>query len=74
MATDYASTVEAADPYCLRAGEAKALLAGHPWRRFAVLGDSVASGVGDPIDGYAALFRGESLEGELRHPERSQQR
>src|SRR6266496_4857642 len=28
---------EAADPYCLRAGEADRLLAGHPWHRFAVI-------------------------------------
>ncbi len=44
---------EAADPYCLRAGEAEKLLAGHPWRRFAVLGDSIAEGAGEPAPGYA---------------------
>ncbi|MBM9509845.1 SGNH/GDSL hydrolase family protein [Actinacidiphila acididurans] len=43
---------EAADPYCLREGEAAALLAGHPWRRFAVLGDSIAEGLGEPAEGY----------------------
>jgi lysophospholipase L1-like esterase len=43
---------EAADPFCLREGEAERLLAGHPWRRFAVLGDSVAQGLGDPTPGY----------------------
>lgn len=43
---------EAADPYCLRAGEAERLLAGHPWTRLAVVGDSVAEGLGDPLDGY----------------------
>jgi lysophospholipase L1-like esterase len=43
---------EAADPFCLRPGEAARLLAGHPWRRFAVLGDSIAQGLGDPVDGY----------------------
>ena len=37
---------EAADPFCLRDGEAAGLLAGHPWRRFAVLGDSIAQGLG----------------------------
>lgn len=46
---------EAADPYCLNEGESAALLAGHPWRRFVVLGDSVAAGVGDPVDGYSPL-------------------
>jgi lysophospholipase L1-like esterase len=43
---------EAADPYCLRDGEADRLLAGHPWTRFAVLGDSIAEGLGDSYDGY----------------------
>jgi lysophospholipase L1-like esterase len=43
---------EAADPYCLREGEAARLLAGHPWTRFAVLGDSIAEGLGDPHPGY----------------------
>ena len=27
-------------------------LASAPWRRFAVLGDSIAEGIGDPADGY----------------------
>jgi lysophospholipase L1-like esterase len=43
---------EAADPFCLRTGEAARLVAGHPWRRFAVLGDSIAAGLGDPSEGY----------------------
>ena len=43
---------EAADPYCLREGEAERLLAGHPWTRFAALGDSIAEGLGDPAPGY----------------------
>ena len=51
----YADTRESADPYCLRDGEAAALLAGHPWRRFVVVGDSVAEGLGDPVDGYVNL-------------------
>lgn len=51
----YADMAEAADPYCLDPGEAARLLAGHPWRRFAVIGDSVASGVGDPVDGYVRM-------------------
>lgn len=40
------------DPYCLRPGEAATLIAGHPWHRFVVLGDSVASGPTEPVDGY----------------------
>lgn len=43
---------EAADPHCLRPGEGEALLRGAPWRRFAVLGDSLAEGLGDPLPGY----------------------
>lgn len=35
--------------------EAATLLAGHPWRRFVVLGDSIAEGVGDAVDGYPHL-------------------
>lgn len=46
---------EATDPYCLRPGEGAALLAGHPWRRFTALGDSVAEGVGEPVPGYRRL-------------------
>ncbi|HXR74042.1 SGNH/GDSL hydrolase family protein [Actinocrinis sp.] len=50
-----AGFAEAADPYCLRLGEARTLLAGHPWRRFAVLGDSIAEGVTEPVPGYRPL-------------------
>src|SRR3954465_7011562 len=55
MAPEYARTLESADPYCLRDGEAAELLSGHPWRRFAVLGDSVAEGLTEPVDGYHPL-------------------
>lgn len=43
---------EAADPHCLLPGEAVRLLRGTPWKRFAVLGDSLAEGLGDPLPGY----------------------
>ncbi|HWG63483.1 MAG TPA: SGNH/GDSL hydrolase family protein [Streptosporangiaceae bacterium] len=43
---------EAADPCCLRDGEADRILAGHPWAAFAVIGDSIAEGLGDPVPGY----------------------
>jgi lysophospholipase L1-like esterase len=43
---------EAADPYCLKEDEAGQRLEGHPWRRFAVVGDSIAEGIGDPWPGY----------------------
>jgi lysophospholipase L1-like esterase len=65
-ATDYAKTAEASDPSCLRAGEAAALLAGHPWRRFVVVGDSVALGIGDPVPGYRDLVWTDRIAAELR--------
>lgn len=58
--------VEAADPWCLRPGEAAALLAGHPWRRFVVIGDSVAEGLGDPVPGYSDLPWCDRIAAELR--------
>jgi lysophospholipase L1-like esterase len=57
---------EAADPYCLRAGEAETLLAGHPWRRFAVLGDSIAEGVADTVPGYSPMPFADRVAAELR--------
>jgi lysophospholipase L1-like esterase len=44
-----------ADPYLLADGEAARLLAGHPWQRFAVLGDSIAEGIGEALAGYPDL-------------------
>ncbi len=65
MTGDYAQTREAADPYCLDDGEAAALLAGHPWRRFAALGDSIAEGVCDPLPGYRPLPFADRVAAEL---------
>ncbi|MEV4414685.1 SGNH/GDSL hydrolase family protein [Catellatospora sp. NPDC049609] len=65
QAGGYAGMLEAADPWCLRPGEAAALLAGHPWRRFAVLGDSVAAGLGDPVPGYVELSWCDRIRAEL---------
>ncbi len=45
---------EADDPLLLAPDAATALLRDAPWRRFAVLGDSIAAGTGDPSPGYAA--------------------
>jgi lysophospholipase L1-like esterase len=45
--------IEWNDPYCLGPDEAATLLAGAPWRRVLVMGDSIAAGIGDPVDGYA---------------------
>ena len=36
----------------MREDEAARLLVGHPWRRFVVVGDSIAEGIGDPCPGY----------------------
>ena len=50
--------VEAQDPYVLSPSEQSELLAGHPWSRFVVIGDSVAMGMGDPTDGYVTATWG----------------
>ncbi|MFE9655116.1 SGNH/GDSL hydrolase family protein [Micromonospora sp. NPDC006431] len=57
---------EATDPWCLRPGEAAELLRGHPWRRFVVLGDSVAEGLCEPVDGYSDLQWADRIAAELR--------
>jgi lysophospholipase L1-like esterase len=46
---------EAGDPDVLSADRERELLAGAQWRRFAVIGDSVAEGVGEPVEGYEYL-------------------
>ncbi|WP_106400866.1 SGNH/GDSL hydrolase family protein [Actinocorallia populi] len=43
---------EETDPFCLAPEAAAALLAEAPWRRFAVIGDSLSAGTGDPSPGY----------------------
>jgi lysophospholipase L1-like esterase len=50
----------------LRPGESAVLLAGHPWRRFVVLGDSVAEGLCEPVDGYSELQWADRIAAELR--------
>src|SRR5215212_7529114 len=47
--------VELADPDVLTTAEEDALLRGAPWRRFVVLGDSVAEGLGDEVEGYESF-------------------
>src|SRR5262245_57316593 len=44
--------MERADPLVLSDEEAGAILDRTPWRRPAVIGDSVAEGIGDPVAGY----------------------
>ncbi|MFI0813029.1 SGNH/GDSL hydrolase family protein [Streptomyces echinatus] len=43
---------EATDPFCLDRTDAMTLLAGAPWSRYAVIGDSLSAGTGDPTPGY----------------------
>ncbi|MFG2052716.1 SGNH/GDSL hydrolase family protein [Micromonospora sp. NPDC048930] len=57
---------EATDPWCLREGESRELLRGHPWRRFVVLGDSVAEGMCEPVEGYPDLQWADRIAAELR--------
>ncbi|MGI8665175.1 MAG: SGNH/GDSL hydrolase family protein [Jatrophihabitans sp.] len=57
---------ELADPDCLAAGESATLLAGHPWRRFVVLGDSVANGPSFPVDGFCPLRWTDRVAAELQ--------
>ncbi len=66
MSTDYARTLEASDPHCLGDGEAERLLAGHPWRRFVALGDSITEGVTEPVAGYHPLPFADRVAAELR--------
>ena len=46
------AVLEDRDPHCLPDGELTALLAALPWHRLAVVGDSIAAGIGDPVPGY----------------------
>jgi lysophospholipase L1-like esterase len=57
---------ESTDPYCLAPGESETLLGGHPWRRFVVLGDSVAQGLCEPVEGYSDEQWADRIAAELR--------
>ncbi|WP_433662266.1 SGNH/GDSL hydrolase family protein [Nocardia sp. CA-128927] len=46
---------EETDPYCIDDASARDLLRGAPWRRFGLIGDSIAEGVGDASPGYRSL-------------------
>ncbi|MEU9992529.1 SGNH/GDSL hydrolase family protein [Streptomyces sp. NPDC048045] len=61
-----APLTEESDPFCLSASSAAALLAGAPWERFAVIGDSLSAGTGDPSPGYGASGWAERVAGVLR--------
>ena len=46
---------EATDPLCLAPERAAELLRDAPWRRFAVVGDSLSAGTGEQSPGYSPL-------------------
>jgi lysophospholipase L1-like esterase len=48
-------TTEESDPYCLSLDEAANLLGQAPWKRFGVMGDSLAEGLGQELQGYRPL-------------------
>ena len=57
---------EARDPYCIADAEVDRLLDGAPWRRFVLLGDSLAEGVGDESPGYRSSPWAERIAAALR--------
>lgn len=63
--TDNIVRTEADDPMLLPADEARRLLVGAPWQRYAVLGDSIAQGVGDPSPGYTSTAWADRVAGTL---------
>lgn len=48
--------------------DSRSLLAGAQWKRFAVLGDSLAEGVGEPTLGYLTLSWADRIAAELEVP------
>jgi lysophospholipase L1-like esterase len=65
-AVEVAYLVEATDPHCLTPVEIDQLLAGAPWGRLVILGDSVAAGVSDSVPGYRELSSSERIAEALR--------
>ncbi|MGW7792455.1 hypothetical protein ACWGKX_34015, partial [Streptomyces tricolor] len=57
---------EATDPFCLDQADAVAQLTGAPWGRYAVIGDSLSAGTGDPTPGYRDQGWSDRLAGILR--------
>ncbi|WP_328474529.1 SGNH/GDSL hydrolase family protein [Actinoplanes sp. NBC_00393] len=62
---------ETTDPDVLAPAQAARILAGAPWRRFGVFGDSLSLGVGDTTPGYDGLGWPARVERALRrvHPD-----
>ncbi|MEU5469323.1 SGNH/GDSL hydrolase family protein [Streptomyces lydicus] len=57
---------EATDPFCLDQADAVALLTGAPWGRYAVIGDRLSAGTGDPTPGYQDQGWSDRVAGVLR--------
>ncbi|WP_433527724.1 hypothetical protein ACQPZ2_34430 [Nocardia pseudovaccinii] len=57
---------EATDPFCLDQADAVALLTEAPWGRYAVVGDSLSAGTGDPTPGYKNQGWSDRVAGVLR--------
>jgi lysophospholipase L1-like esterase len=55
MAADVGHLRETSDPYCRWPAGSATLMRSAPWRRLVVLGDSVAAGIREPLDGYRDL-------------------
>src|SRR5690606_6646189 len=55
MTTSPPPRTEESDPFRLPPARAAELLAGAPWRRFAVIGDSLSAGTGHSRPGYTTL-------------------
>ncbi|WP_020104869.1 SGNH/GDSL hydrolase family protein [Nocardia sp. 348MFTsu5.1] len=62
---------EVNDPMLLGPDTAREMLAGTPWQRFAVIGDSIAAGTGDPWPGYADVPWSDRLAATMKsvHPD-----
>ncbi|MFX0575327.1 SGNH/GDSL hydrolase family protein [Nocardia nepalensis] len=71
MTTATLPTTEETDPFCLAPLDAAALLFDAPWRRFAVIGDSLSAGTGDPSPGYTSMGWADRVADTLRrvHPD-----
>lgn len=64
--TAHIGLTEETDPYCVTAEDAVRMLSGAPWRRYAVIGDSLSAGTGDPSPGYLDQGWSDRLAGILR--------
>jgi lysophospholipase L1-like esterase len=71
MTTEFRLMAEATDPDVLAPEDGAQILAGAPWRRFGVFGDSLSLGVGDATPGYDDLGWPARVERVLRrvHPD-----